>query len=347
MSCLNFIQSTWITLFLASVSLAGQMDGEWVSISSVRAGVQQAGASIQTVIKDGKINTVRDGKHEEEGIIHEALKSRPHRYILEMKGDDQDADKKFLGIFTVSGDTMLTCVNIDPGGEHPVEFKSSEADGRILTVWQRKSGSSETELDRVYDFLQANVANRTLAMATEGMLAEGRVGYTFRRESTLCNLFRSHNRLYYDVIYVIRQKKWDISEDSTTGDPRTEDRMLVVRYKLGLKKSTGEVIGHSETITTTRRDWGGSSDTIRMKVEDAQLHVERKTGLYDDYFDRGDTFYPGASDEHQILRLENGKLIAESRSKVYRVNPKTLERDLIDDRSKPTVETEVSKLPLE
>jgi hypothetical protein len=216
----------------------------------------------------------------------------------------------------------------------------------ILSVLAPVFGGEESELDRVFHFIKANAVNRTLVMEKKGELAGGRVGYTFLRESTLCNLVRSDNRLQYDIVFVIKQKKWDITDGKREGEPRTEDRILVVRYELGLKKSTGEVIGHTEIITTTRAEWGGGTEAIRLKVLDGRLVVERRTSLYEDYFDQGSTFYPGATEEEQQWRLENGKLICESRSKVFKVNPKTLERELVDDRL-ASIEKEGGRLPLE
>lgn len=333
---------------MASNVFAGQMDGEWYSISRVRGGEQQSGAPTHAVIKDGKFNTMRDGKIVELGKIVENTETNPSRYSVEMTGEVEDAGKTFHGIFSMSGDTMLTCVNPSPDGLPPKEFKSSKDNATIFVVWQRvrKSPAMETQLDQVFIFLRNNAVNRTLVMDKEGILAEGRVGYKFRREATLCNLLRKEQGFSYDVIYLIKQSKWDILKDNSKSEPSNQDRILVVRYELGFKKSTGELIGHTELITSTRSNWSGSTDAIQMKMEAGHLLVDVRTTPYEDFFDKGDTFYPGSTDEHQIWQIKDGKLVIESRSKVFRINAETLDRELIEDRSEPTIVKELTKIPL-
>ncbi len=129
--------------------------------------------------------------------------------------------------------------------------------------------------------------------------------------------------------------------------PGTEDRMLVQRYEFGRRKSTGEVVGFSHTVTTTRADWGGSVDTLRMKCDNGKLLVEVRTGRYDDHFDAGDKFYPGANVSNQTWSLRDGKLVVESRIKTYRVDPVSHEMELVNDSGAVKVNTESAKLPLE
>ena len=202
-----------------------------------------------------------------------------------------------------------------------------------------------SEVDRIYDFLENNVVNRTLLMEREGTLAGGAVGYSFRREATLCNLVRSAASFRYDGIYRISQKNWDVDKGQKTGEPRTEDRLMVVRYEFGLRESTGEVTGYMHTLTSTRREWGGSTSTYRVRLQGDRLEVQSQTGLYDDYFGPGGSFFPGASIDTQQWFLRDGKLVCESQTKVYRVNPETLDRELIHDRE-PFAEQEIARLPL-
>lgn len=203
------------------------------------------------------------------------------------------------------------------------------------------------EFDNVYQFLQKNVVNRTLSRQAEGTIAGGTIAYEFQRDMTICNLVRTKNRFSYDVIYVIKQRNWDLKDGKKSGDPRIEDRMMVTRFELGNRKSTGEVVGFLRSVTSTRADWGGSTSTLRMKTEDETLLVEVKTGIYSDYFAAGGKYYPGASESNQQWFIRDGKLVLESRNKVYRVDPETGKKELVNDSDKPKVDTESAKLPLE
>jgi uncharacterized protein (TIGR03067 family) len=114
------------------------MDGEWISVARIRAGVQQISAPSHAVIENGKFNTVRDGKVQELGKISEAVDVSPHQYNILMEGDVPDSGKSFHGIFSISGDTMFTCVNPEAESGRPGEFLSTRENGNILIVWVRK-----------------------------------------------------------------------------------------------------------------------------------------------------------------------------------------------------------------
>ena len=124
---------------------AGEMDGEWITVSRIRGGEQQFGAPSEAVIKDGKFNTVRNATLSELGDIKEIRDANPAQYNVDMKGDGEDSGKSFHGIFSVSGDTMFTCVNPIPDGKRPTEFKSTKENGTYLIVWIRKSAAAKIE----------------------------------------------------------------------------------------------------------------------------------------------------------------------------------------------------------
>jgi len=138
--------TTIAILFInASFLHAGEMDGEWITVSRIRGGEQQLGTPSEAVIKDGKFNTVREGKLSELGDIKETPDENPAQYNVDMKGDVEDGGKSFHGIFSISGDTMFTCVNPNPNGKRPTEFKSTKENGSILIVWIRKSVAAKIE----------------------------------------------------------------------------------------------------------------------------------------------------------------------------------------------------------
>jgi len=212
-------------------------------------------------------------------------------------------------------------------------------------AWGVSVAAKGNELDRVYDFLEKNAVNRTLLMEDKGTLAEGTVGYVFRREATLCNLTRSVGGFRYDVVYRITQENWDIKDGQRKGESRTEDRIMVARFECGFRESTGEVTGYVQMLTSTRPKWDGGTYLVRMRRDGDRLEVNFETAHYHDHFGPGGSTYPGADVNKESWFLVDGKLVRETKSKAYRVDPETMKRELIDDR-KPVVEKEIARLPL-
>lgn len=138
MSRVHFFLASVFVASLANSALAHEMDGEWISVSRISAGEQQITTPSHAVIKDGKFNTVRDGQLSELGSISETTSETPKQYNVEMTGEVELSGESFHGIFAISGDTMLTCVNPKPGGERPDAFTSTEENGNVMIVWIRK-----------------------------------------------------------------------------------------------------------------------------------------------------------------------------------------------------------------
>ncbi len=136
--------------FFGAGAFANEMDGEWVSISRIRGGVQQFGDPTQAVIKDGKFSTVREGEYTEIGNISEDAQTLPKHYTVEMTSSAADEGKKFNGIYAASADTLITCANPVADGKHPEGFGSTKENGYILVVWMRKSAieKDRNEADR-------------------------------------------------------------------------------------------------------------------------------------------------------------------------------------------------------
>ena len=122
----------------STLASANEMDGKWVSVSRISAGVQQMTLPAYAVIKDGKFNTEREGKLSELGNISETTTTPINHYNVEMTGEVELSGKSFHGIFAVSGDTMFTCVNPEPSGDRPTAFSSTKDNGNVLIVWMRK-----------------------------------------------------------------------------------------------------------------------------------------------------------------------------------------------------------------
>jgi uncharacterized protein (TIGR03067 family) len=116
----------------------GEMDGEWVSIASIRHGFQQLGGPFTASIKDGKLYAVHDGKLHEWGNMSENTDVTPSQFKVEMAGDLKGSGKSINGIFSISGDTMFTCFNSLYNSKRPAAFTSTKDNGNSLIVWMRK-----------------------------------------------------------------------------------------------------------------------------------------------------------------------------------------------------------------
>lgn len=138
MTRVNYILLALLAVSFCNCAYANEMDGEWVSISRISAGKQQITTPTHAVIKAGKFNTVRDGKLSELGKITETTTKTPKQYNVNMTGKVKFSGKSFHGIFAISGDTMLTCVNPKPSGDRPAMFSSTKENGNIMIVWMRK-----------------------------------------------------------------------------------------------------------------------------------------------------------------------------------------------------------------
>ena len=155
---LQYVTVLALGLAASSYAYGSEMDGEWVSISRISAGEQQLTTPTRAVIKDGKFSTVRDGKLSELGNIRETRSEIPNGYDVEMTGEVELSGKSFHGIYSISGDTMLTCVNPKPSGKRPKFFSSTKENGHVMIVWMRKSAFAKVKkpLKKATDVSEGN-----------------------------------------------------------------------------------------------------------------------------------------------------------------------------------------------
>lgn len=197
----------------------------------------------------------------------------------------------------------------------------------------------------VYEFLKTNVENRAMVRESEGKLPEGKVAYKFRREATMLHLTKDGLSFHYDTIVKISQQNWDVGPDGMkVGEPRNVDRVLVVHTSIGVRKSTGRLAGVSTIQTTSTENWGGVSQLHTLTFAEGKLSVQTRTGLYDDFFAEGGKFYPGASIDTESWYLKDGKLVRDTKTQAYKVDPDTLEMKP-NGEPRDSTEVEAGKLP--
>ncbi len=220
----------------------------------------------------------------------------------------------------------------------PTSFQANAAEQAVGSV------NNAANLDLIQRFLSENAVNRTLSFAKDGRLAGGTVAYEFRRDMTICNLVRiSESSLSFDLFYSIKQRNWDMNEGERSSDPRIEDRMLVQRINITALKSTGEVIGHARTISSTRKEWAAYVQTVKMRVEGNSLNLFRSSAGYTDFFGPGGEYYPGMDEVEESWSVEGGRLKIVTKGKTYRVQTDE-QRELLNEYS--FEEKETARLPL-
>lgn len=133
-----------LLVFLSTITLyGGKMEGEWITVYQIRGGIQEVKNPVTVIIKNGEFKTTNTatGKLSEIGNISEIISASSNQYDIEMTEGDNWNGEYFHGIFSISADTLFTCVNPKASGERPIEFKSTKDNGNLLVKWVRKSVS--------------------------------------------------------------------------------------------------------------------------------------------------------------------------------------------------------------
>lgn len=124
------------------------------------------------------------------------------------------------------------------------------------------------------------------------------------------------------------------------------NRVLLMRYSVTERESTGALVGRTEILTTTQTKWRQDGQNLKMQMSGDRLTIDRYTGLYSDYFAPGGKYYPGASHIHEELHVKDGKLHKTSVVETWEIDTKTLGKTLVEKSGKPT-EVETRRLPVD
>ena len=122
----------------------------------------------------------------------------------------------------------------------------------------------------------------------------------------------------------------------------------MLRYEMGLKKSTGAMLGFNRLLTTTMGTWRGYAGEIRVEMKEGAMLVTTKTVGYDDFFDKGDTYFPGSSETIEKYHLVDEKLvITTTSSKTLRLDPEAEKVAEVKMDALPGDSVQTAKLPLD
>lgn len=198
---------------------------------------------------------------------------------------------------------------------------------------------------RVVKFLKDHIIGKTVSVKVTEKIAKGEIETEFARTTSFVNFFETHNGFGFDMVFSIMQTNYDLDKDGQRVQPgRKEDRVLVTRYEVSERKSSNKLIGFSSYVTNTFHEDQFGASSIRVKLEEDVLSIDESTVLYNDFFAGGGKFKPGAVDVHSDFRVIAGKLKRTSTSKVFDVNPDTLERTARVGKNEVLIDNEIDVL---
>lgn len=185
------------------------------------------------------------------------------------------------------------------------------------------------QLDRVADFLEKNVMDRTLVTELHRTIAQGTIYSDFVSRATYHGLERTKLGLKYTVTGVVEQTLWDIDkEGKKIGEGRSKNRTISTRSEIAVNKATQALMGYTHSLSNTYTDSTGYASAIRsVKIivgDKLELHSERIN--YGACFGVNNTTTPCASSNIATYSVENGKLVNTSTSTNYVVDPETFKK---------------------
>lgn len=172
-------------------------------------------------------------------------------------------------------------------------------------------------LDDVHDFLSQQVAGRTMYREAETLRADKRV----RSENwfVMTNVARSTTLISYEILFTARY----------VADTGVETETAHFYCRLGLRSSTGRVLGYCAPNAATRRPIDGKAWTVVATLESpTRLLLEEEITLYQDVADPGaaGSMRPGTgSSRITIERTPEGLVMTEHATR-WTVDPRTLAR---------------------
>lgn len=184
------------------------------------------------------------------------------------------------------------------------------------------------EIDTVQSFLEENVIGRTLETRITSQITGSSLEAEFHRRTHYQNLIRTPEALSFDVVFLVKQKNYDLDENGKRLDkpPQVKDRNLVIRYSVRQLKSSGTLVGLQRVLTNSLTDPTGAGSAVQMSVKNSRLILTASTPLYSDHFAAADKLKTGASKITNEFWTEDQKLKSKIHEFGYDVDPETLER---------------------
>ncbi|WP_406698679.1 TIGR03067 domain-containing protein [Singulisphaera sp. Ch08] len=120
-----------------SKSGPNELKGSWKLKSMHRNGDKLEDKPLVVTFDDCKFETRSNGKSVESGTIEIDIRTKARNYDVTITGDFKEKGNTYHGIYKIAGDTLQTCVNINPGKDRPREFVTTPGSGHQLIIWER------------------------------------------------------------------------------------------------------------------------------------------------------------------------------------------------------------------
>jgi len=146
-------------------------------------------------------------------------------------------------------------------------------------------------------------------------LAESERGFTVDRMTTITQTLRDLD-----------------SEGRPSGEVRRKDRIVVLRYFLGARKSTGEVIGYATSVFNSSQEvFPYSATAVRAELDGKRLVLHEDSVVYEDLFAKGGKFRPGAVTTTMSFEPKAKGVEMATKTVGFDIDPKTMTRKMSDD----------------
>jgi hypothetical protein len=194
-------------------------------------------------------------------------------------------------------------------------------------------GAPANDRDQFVDFFQREVLAKRLLTEVKGKTEDEAYYVDFRRIISFDNMKATKAGVAFEFTVDIKQTNTKLDEKGKpTKEVINRDRTLVRRVELGLRQSTGKLVGFARTLSDTSADPTGDATAVfvEMGTEGKSMEIHHSTVLYDDGTLDEKNFLPCSSAEESTLTVVKGRLKMHQKYMGFRVDTATFEKTLVD-----------------
>lgn len=141
--------------------------------------------------------------------------------------------------------------------------------------------------------------------------------------------------IQFNMTTISREKVFEIQNKRPVKQTKDYTGTSVFRYELAFRKSTSQITGFMNAISTTVKNHTMEAiayGVYDMKLNDDQLKWKESQLFYRDMPSSKGKYIPAAFDSDIRLYFENGKVVFEYTPLYYDVNPETMIKTLSKDK---------------
>jgi len=189
------------------------------------------------------------------------------------------------------------------------------------------------------DFFAQNMLGKDFTMPADAQrirrLDDGKVEADFDRRIRYANLAVSPEGFSYNTLLTIKQTNYDLDANGNRILPgRVMDRTFVIRSKYGRSLSTGKIVGSWEMLYNDHPNAVfGMTGNMIMSMEEDKLVILSLPGGFLDGFAASGRFVPRTNQSRMEVAVRDGKVIQTTTSEMFDVDPETLERTPVGEKT--------------